>query len=112
MNYQILFSRKNKKNVLQFHLLKVLPSIQSANLFSDFFGVRPYTGRVFVKKDLVYHTGIYNFEVMATDERGQGPFTAIARVTIEVLPSANSPPIWIIPPKDNATIYVLEVNMM
>ena len=37
MKYQILFSRKNKKNISKCHLLKFLPSMQSVNEFYDMF---------------------------------------------------------------------------
>ena len=77
----------------------------------DFFGIRERTGHIYVKKDLVGHAREepYRFQVIARDEKGTGPFTNTAFVEITILPAANSPPVWVIPPKDNATIEVLEV---
>lgn len=63
---------------------------------------------MYVAQDLVRHVGTYRFDVRAIDDLGRG-FSAEASVTVIVRPSANSPPIWVIPEMDNMTIYVLEV---
>jgi len=76
--------------------------------WTDFFDVRKESGRVFVKKSLVHNVGTYRFFVEARDDLGRG-FSANASVTVIVKPSANSPPVWVIPPIDNMTISVLEV---
>lgn len=76
--------------------------------FSDFFDARRESGRVYVKKNLVRHTGTYLFYVQATDNLGSG-CTRNTSVKVIVNPSANAPPVWVIPPVDNMTIYVLEV---
>ena len=78
---------------------------------SDYFGVSETDGNVFVAKDLTRHVGTYTFDVRATDEYGSGPFSAFAKVTIDVLPSANTPPIILKPAKDNDTVEVLEVKL-
>lgn len=75
----------------------------------DLFDVREQTGQVYVGQSLLHHIGTYQFEVQAIDRRGTG-HKANATVTIIVKPSANSPPVWVIPPLDNMTIHVLEVN--
>ncbi|XP_052765608.1 cadherin-87A-like isoform X2 [Mya arenaria] len=75
--------------------------------YNDYFDVRRESGRIYVKRSLLRHVGFYEFLVQATDDLGRG-FKANATIYVEVKPSANSPPIWIIPPVDNMTIYVLE----
>lgn len=70
--------------------------------------MRRESGRVYVKKNLVHHTGTYLFYVQATDNLGTG-CTRNTSVKVTVNPSANSPPVWVIPPVDNMTITVLEV---
>lgn len=76
----------------------------------DLFGVNAARGHIYVKKSLLHHvkTYPYHFQVRATDENGKGPFTSTAEVYILVMPSANSPPRFVRPPKDNVTIFVLE----
>ncbi|WAQ96400.1 CAD87-like protein [Mya arenaria] len=76
--------------------------------YNDYFDVRRESGRIYVKRSLLRHVGFYEFLVQATDDLGRG-FKANATIYVEVKPSANSPPIWIIPPVDNMTIYVLEL---
>lgn len=90
----------------------LLPLSCHITYFSDFFAVNRYTGQVYVQKSLVFYTGTYMFQVEARDEDGQGPFRGYANITIIVLPAANTAPVWVIPPKDNETIYVLEVSII
>lgn len=45
---------------------------------------------------------------MASDSR----FNTTANVTVIVFEAANSQPIWVIPPKTNMTIEVLEVSFI
>ena len=71
--------------------------------------MRQQFGRIFVKKSLVRSTGTYQFYVQATDKVGSG-CSKNASVVVKVMPSANAPPVWVIPPIDNMTIYVLEVK--
>ncbi|XP_052263419.1 protocadherin Fat 4-like isoform X2 [Dreissena polymorpha] len=75
--------------------------------YSDFFDVRRDSGKIYVKRGLVRNVGVYKFYVQAQDNKGTG-FRTNASVTVDVQPSANSPPVWVIPPVDNMTIYVLE----
>ena len=80
----------------------------SSILFLDFFDVNPF-GEVFVKRSVQGYVDTYKFQVEARDEDGQGPFSSYANVTVHVLPAGNTAPIWVVPPRDNETIYVLEV---
>ncbi|KAL4240786.1 Protocadherin-16 [Mactra antiquata] len=73
----------------------------------DFFDVRQEAGRVYLKSSVLRNVGTYVFYVQAVDLFGTG-FATNASVTVDVLPSANAPPVWVIPPIDNMTIYVLE----
>ncbi|XP_060576432.1 cadherin-87A-like isoform X2 [Ruditapes philippinarum] len=75
--------------------------------YDDFFDVRREFGRVYVKRSLVRHTGTYRFFIRATDNVGSG-CSKNTTVIVKVMPSANAPPIWVIPPIDNMTIFVLE----
>ncbi|KAK3593636.1 hypothetical protein CHS0354_025527 [Potamilus streckersoni] len=70
----------------------------------DYFQVGARSGRISVKKSLLRKVGTYKFQVQAHD----GIFTAIANITIRVLDAANAPPEWVIPPRENMTIDVLE----
>ncbi|XP_053380396.1 cadherin EGF LAG seven-pass G-type receptor 2-like [Mercenaria mercenaria] len=74
---------------------------------NDFFDVRKEFGRVYVKKSLIRNTGTYHFQVSAQDNLGKG-CTVNSTVIVKVMQSANAPPVWVIPPIDNMTIYVLE----
>ena len=67
-------------------------------------------GEVFVKRSVQGYVDTYKFQVEARDEDGQGPFSSYANVTVHVLPAGNTAPIWVVPPRDNETIYVLEVR--
>ncbi|KAL3876984.1 hypothetical protein ACJMK2_034754 [Sinanodonta woodiana] len=75
---------------------------------NDYFEVGARSGRISVKKSLLRKVGTYKFQVQARDQLGAGIFTAIANVTIRVLDAANAPPEWVIPPRENMTIDVLE----
>ncbi|KAJ8318933.1 hypothetical protein KUTeg_004024 [Tegillarca granosa] len=70
----------------------------------DFFALNPQTGRIRVSKSLLRQTGTYRFQVMASDAK----YNTTANVTVIVFEAANSQPIWVIPPKTNMTIEVLE----
>ena len=68
-------------------------------------------GRVYVDKPLIGKYGTYKFYVQAQDNLGQG-FVTNASVTVEVMRSSNVPPYFVVPPRDNMTIFVLEVGIM
>ncbi|XP_021356989.1 cadherin-23-like isoform X1 [Mizuhopecten yessoensis] len=74
----------------------------------EFFSIRKRTGAIEIQKSLLRNSGVYSFNVTATDMDGQGPFSATASVKITVLQATNSYPEWRTPPFANMSIDVLE----
>lgn len=74
----------------------------------DLFKVSRRSGAIEIDKSLLRNSGVYVFNVTATDLDGAGPFTAMAGVKITVLQATNSYPEWRTPPFANMSINVLE----
>ncbi|XP_060081087.1 cadherin-87A-like [Ylistrum balloti] len=75
---------------------------------NDFFRIARHSGAIEIQASLLRNSGVYTFNVTATDLDGNGPFTAVAGVRITVLQATNSYPEWRTPPVANMSIDVLE----
>ncbi|XP_071106393.1 cadherin-87A-like [Haliotis cracherodii] len=74
-----------------------------------YFDVGTTSGRITVNQSLRDKAGTYVFYVMAKDLNGEAAgLNDTAKVTIIVLEATNSPPVWVIPPRQNYSIEVLE----
>ncbi|XP_033755014.1 LOW QUALITY PROTEIN: cadherin-23-like [Pecten maximus] len=93
---------------LGLNALIAFEKIPGSGDINELFRVSRRSGAIEIQQSLLRNSGVYTFNVTATDMDGNGPFTAMAGVKITVLQATNSYPEWRTPPFANMSINVLE----
>ncbi|XP_064617342.1 cadherin-87A-like [Liolophura sinensis] len=73
------------------------------------FYIDPALGFVEPARSLQGRANTYEMPIVVKDNGGRNPYkmdTAVLRIVVQAV--TNHPPIWVIPPRDNMTIFVLE----